>query len=92
MSLAFRARASSAVAGAGAAWAAATVVRHADAKATGDVFGARAAWEEDARGGEDARGEVVFGRAVRRELGRGWNAGVDAVFGAGVRALSERRL
>ena len=54
-------------------------------------LGARARWEE-AEGAECERGEAVFGRAVRREIGRGWNAGVDAVFGAGVRALSERRL
>ena len=47
---------------------------------------------EEAEGAECERGEAVFGRAVRREIGRGWNAGVDAVFGAGVRALSERRL
>tara|TARA_B100000683_G_scaffold122584_2_gene120266 strand:+ start:13775 stop:14050 length:276 start_codon:yes stop_codon:yes gene_type:complete len=91
MSLAFRARASSACAGAFAAFAAATVVRHADARASGDVLGARARWEE-AEGAACERGEAVFGRAVRREIGRGWNAGVDAVFGAGVRALSERRL
>ena len=38
------------------------------------------------------RGEAILGRAARREIGRAWNAAIDGAFGAGVRALSERKL
>ena len=68
MSLAFRARASSACAGAFAAFAAATVVRHADARASGDVLGARARWENH---GWTRIG--VHGRATARRRERGWS-------------------
>ena len=90
-SIAFRARTSSAVVGVACALCAASHVRVVDARTARDVFGtARDASTSSETPGE--RGEAILGRAARREIGRAWNAAIDGAFGAGVRALSERKL
>jgi hypothetical protein len=91
MSIAFRARTSSAVVGVACALCAASHVRVVDARTARDVFEtARDASTSSETPGE--RGEAILGRAARREIGRAWNAAIDGAFGAGVRALSERKL
>lgn len=102
MSIALRARTTGALVGFIAASALVADTRVANARSTRGVFAS--SLEGDASSasgavadfgrtdGSDERGELVLGRAFRREVGRGWNAAVDGVFGAGVRALSERGL
>lgn len=101
MSIALRARTTGALVGFVAASALVADIRVANARSTRGVFAGSLA-ERDASssaadcgrtdGSDDERGELVLGRAFRREVGRGWNAAVDGVFGAGVRALSDRGL
>lgn len=97
MSIALRARTTGALVGFVAASALVADIRVANARSTRSVFGkdASSSSASDLRrssDGSDERGELVLGRAFRREVGRGWNAAVDGVFGAGVRALSDRGL
>jgi len=100
MSIALRARTTGALVGFVAASALVADIRVANARSTRGVFGgsdkdASSSSASDLRqssDGSDERGELVLGRAFRREVGRGWNAAVDGVFGAGVRALSDRGL
>jgi hypothetical protein len=90
MSIAFRARASSALVGACAAVAVVAQARVSLARASRDVFGPI---RDDDRDGEaDTRGETVLGRAFRRDATRAWNQGIDRAFGAWVKALSARGL
>jgi hypothetical protein len=92
MSIAFRARTSSAIIGATCALCAASHVRVVDARTSRDVFGTRSTSSATSGDAARERGEAVLGRAARREIGRAWNAAIDGAFGAGVKALSERKL
>ena len=101
MSIALRARTTGALVGFIAASALVADIRVANARSTRGVFvsslerdasSASGATDFGRKDGSDERGELVLGRAFRREVGRGWNAAVDGVFGAGVRALSDRGL
>jgi len=98
MSIANRVRLTSALTGLLCASIAVTSVKYVDANTARRVFTtearARGASNDDVgAGARDGEGiERVFGRAVSRELRRTWNSGVDYAFGAGVKALSDRKL
>ena len=103
MSIANRVRLTSALTGFLCASIAVTSVKYVDANTARRVFTstdearARGASTDDVddvgAGARDGEGiERVFGRAVSRELRRTWNSGVDYAFGAGVKALSDRKL
>ena len=100
MSIANRVRLTSALTGLLCASIAVTSVKYVDANTARRVFTtttearARGALNDDVgAGARDGEGiERVFGRAVSRELRRTWNSGVDYAFGAGVKALSDRKL
>lgn len=106
MSIALRARTTGALVGFVVASAVVADIRVANARSTRgvcDSLAREASATSSAAGGfgrtdgsaaveASERGELVLGRAFRREVGRGWNAAVDGVFGAGVRALSDRGL
>ena len=99
MSIANRVRLTSALTGLLCASIAVTSVKYVDANSARRVFDGTARAQPrggrddaDAARDDDARIERVFGRAASRELRRGWNSAVDYVFGAGVKALSDRKL
>lgn len=99
MSIANRVRLTSALTGLLCASIAVTSVKYVDANTARRVFTttearARGASNDDVgAGARDGEGiERVFGRAVSRKLRRTWNSGVDYAFGAGVKALSDRKL
>lgn len=102
MSIANRVRLTSALTGLLCASIAVTSVKYVDANTARRVFtstdeararGASNDVDDVGAGARDGEGiERVFGRAVSRELRRTWNSGVDYAFGAGVKALSDRKL